>query len=209
MLFYVSFQFVIFVPALLIFLTGDAQYFFRVSYVFSILGSAFMVLSFFIHPGISDKQRTAVVFRSKNKSAYDGNRLDPAGEGYTHTLKPLQNLTRKQIAQMKNEIDTLLRRSLPFLRHGYSLQEMATSLSFPQYQLSALINQEYGMNFNELVNKYRIDYAIHSIRDGKASHLNINGLADQCGFNNRNSFTTAFKKFTGLTPSEYFKTLEH
>ena len=85
---------------------------------------------------------------------------------------------------------------------------MATSLSFPQYQLSALINQEYGMNFNELINKYRIDYAVHNIREGKATHLNINGLADQCGFNNRNSFTTAFKKFTGLTPSEYFKTLE-
>jgi AraC-like DNA-binding protein len=26
-----------------------------------------------------------------------------------------------------------------------------------------------------------------------------------CGFNNRNTFTVAFKKFTGNTPSDYVK----
>ena len=106
---------------------------------------------------------------------------------------------------MKYELEFFLQRTQPFLQHSYSLQQLATSLSFPLYQLSALINQEYRTNFNDLINKYRIEHALRIIKEGKNANLNINGLADRCGFNNRNSFTNAFKKFTGLTPSEYFK----
>jgi AraC-like DNA-binding protein len=106
-------------------------------------------------------------------------------------------------------VDAFLQRSKAYLQHSYSLQEMATSLSMPLYQLSALINQEYGTNFNELINKYRIEYAISIMKEGKFPNLNINGLAAECGFNNRNSFTIAFKRVTGYTPSEYFRALEN
>ena len=120
-------------------------------------------------------------------------------------VKALEKLTKKQLSHMKYELEFFLQRNQPFLQHGYSLQQLATSLSFPLYQLSALINQEYRTNFNDVINKYRIEYALRIIKEGKNTNLNINGLADRCGFNNRNSFTNAFKKFTGLTPSEYFK----
>ena len=53
--------------------------------------------------------------------------------------------------------------------------------------------------------KYRIGYAVKLYNEGKVPNLNINGLASECGFNNRNFFTTAFKELLGLTPSEYFK----
>ena len=99
----------------------------------------------------------------------------------------------------------LLEQQEVFLKHGYSLQEMSNSLSRPLYQVSAIINQVYDSNFNELINKYRINYAVRMIRENKSQHLNIYGLADRCGFSNRNSFTAAFKKVTGYTPSDYFK----
>jgi AraC-like DNA-binding protein len=198
-LFYLIYQVTVLLPVFLIYLSGDTAYLFKVSYIFAINSCMFIILSLFVHPGISNvKDRPSDITETKLKTPVD----EKAG---IYPMKPLQKLSRKQIAQMKYEIESLLQRHQPFLKHGYTLQEMATSLSYPLYQLSALINQEYGSNFNELINKYRIEYAVDIIKQGKFQNLNINGLANQCGFNNRNSFTTAFKKFTGITPSEYFK----
>jgi AraC-like DNA-binding protein len=45
------------------------------------------------------------------------------------------------------------------------------------------------------------------MKSGAVDRLNMHGLAFECGFHNRNSFTTAFKKFTGRTPSDYLKSL--
>lgn len=215
-LFYLIFQVTVLLPVFLIYLSGDTVYLFKVSYIFAINSCMFIILALFVHPGIANvkdrsshftetgtpgKQTTADELPDEIQKLKAPN----DDKGGIYPLKPLQKLSRKQIAQMKYEIESLLQRHQPFLKHGYTLQEMATSLSYPLYQLSALINQEYGSNFNELINKYRIEYAVDIIKQGKFQNLNINGLANQCGFNNRNSFTTAFKKFTGVTPSEYFK----
>jgi AraC-like DNA-binding protein len=43
------------------------------------------------------------------------------------------------------------------------------------------------------------------IDNGKAKMFTVEGLADQSGFNNRNSFTLAFKKHIHQTPSDYLK----
>jgi AraC-like DNA-binding protein len=41
--------------------------------------------------------------------------------------------------------------------------------------------------------------------DTRKQHLSIAGIATDCGFNTLSSFNTAFKKFTGYTPSDYKK----
>ena len=38
-----------------------------------------------------------------------------------------------------------------------------------------------------------------------AGRPNLEQLSKKCGFNNRSSFTTAFKKFTGQKPFDYIK----
>lgn len=174
----------------------------------------FIVLSFFVHPvapqirlGLYEKDVGGKNIENVQKTPEEIQKIKDLlnQKPIAPSLKALQNLSRKQILQMKYEIGSFLTRSQHYLKHGYTLQELSTSLSYPLHQLSALINQEYKSNFNELINKYRIEYAIEIIKKGQSGHLNMNGLAKQCGFNNRNSFSTAFKKFTGLTPSEYFK----
>ena len=220
LLFYFAFQFMLLSPVFLFFLTGQVIPFFEVSFVFTVMFTAFIGFSLFVQPSTIPQTQPEFIYPMVH------DHLPPdVPMGITHDyhidaskhqdgvdvqaaprhVKPLEKLTRKQVSHMKYELEFFLQRNKPFLQHSYSLQELATSLSFPLYQLSALINQEYKTNFNDLINKYRIEQALQIIKEGKNTHLNINGLADRCGFNNRNSFTNAFKKFTGLTPSEYFK----
>jgi AraC-like DNA-binding protein len=104
-------------------------------------------------------------------------------------------------------ITSLLKRHLldekPFLKARYSIRHLADSVQIPAYILSAYLNREAGMNFNDYLNRFRVNHCVDLMRSGRARELNMNGLAHVCGFNNRNTFTTAFKKFTGTTPSNY------
>jgi YesN/AraC family two-component response regulator len=76
-------------------------------------------------------------------------------------------------------------------------------MGVPLYKLSAYINQTIGTNFSEYLNQWRIQYCLDMIHEKKIEHLNLHGIATKCGFNNRNTFSAAFKKVTGKPPSVY------
>ena len=73
------------------------------------------------------------------------------------------------------------------------------------YLLSAYINRQMGVRFNDFLNRHRINSCREYINRGMASDITLEALSEMCGFNNRNTFITAFKKFTGVTPSEYIR----
>lgn len=110
-----------------------------------------------------------------------------------------------QVEAINRQLADLMETEKPFLKQGYSLKDLAGQLQIPAYQLSAFINMETGMSFNEMINKRRIGYCQEVIKLGEADQLNIYGLGGKCGFNNRNTFTIAFKKYTGVTPSEFLR----
>jgi AraC-like DNA-binding protein len=91
----------------------------------------------------------------------------------------------------------------PFLRFGYSIGDLAKDLKIPSWQLSAFLNREMGINFNAFLNHYRVWHCEELIQKGLTGNEGLEILALQCGFSNRNTLTTAFKKFTGFTPSRY------
>lgn len=212
--FYLSFQMLILSPMLVILISSNAQSLFQLAHIFGLISMFFILTSVFFHPrasggtfragGISQNSPLGVAADPENLLLAQTVALQPH---VSEHVKSLKNFSSKQIQEFKREIEDLFDKSHPFLKHGYSLQEMASSLNHPLYILSAVINHGYGINFNELINQHRIAYAVKMIKEKKFSHLNINGLADRCGFNNRNTFTAAFKKFTGVTPSEFFKHL--
>jgi len=88
-----------------------------------------------------------------------------------------------------------------------SLDKLARQLSISGKQLSQLINENAGNNFNDFINKYRIEEAQNLIKNGGEQQSNILEIAYQVGFNSKSTFNTAFKKFTNSTPSEYRRRL--
>jgi len=97
----------------------------------------------------------------------------------------------------------LLERS--YLKNGCTSADLAAEMNMQPYILSAVINQVFKTNFNDFLNGYRVDHAKTLIQNGEARLLTLEALSEQCGFNNRNSFTMAFKKHTGQTPSDFIK----
>ena len=114
-------------------------------------------------------------------------------------------LSSHQIEVLKARLEEFMEQKQPYLKPGYSIKDMSNDLDIPAYQLSGFINRTIGMHFNDFLNKSRIKYCEDLIKNNLALKTNLKELAFKCGFNNRNSFTTAFKKFTGQTPSDYTK----
>ncbi len=63
------------------------------------------------------------------------------------------------------------------------------------------------ISFSDYINKKRVDYCIELLESGRHRNKTLEAIARLSGFNNRNTFTKAFKKFKGKTPSSYLKVL--
>jgi YesN/AraC family two-component response regulator len=85
------------------------------------------------------------------------------------------------------------------------LPDLAAGLRVSVHQLSQVINEGLGKSFFEMLAEYRIIAAKDILAVQK--HIKIEEIAEMVGYSSKSSFNTAFKKITGLTPSEYRSTL--
>jgi AraC-like DNA-binding protein len=105
--------------------------------------------------------------------------------------------------QISAQLETLMQQGKPFLDADYTLKQLADAIGVPSHKLSAHINQVIGSNFSEYLNQWRIRYCLEQMREGTIQRLNQHGIAAMCGFNNRKTFSAAFKKITGKLPSAF------
>ncbi|MEL6305818.1 MAG: helix-turn-helix domain-containing protein [Bacteroidota bacterium] len=66
-----------------------------------------------------------------------------------------------------------------------------------------------GVNFSNYLNNLRVSYAMNKMKsDLTFRKYTIEAIAKESGFNNAQSFTSAFVKHTGLYPSYFAKQLD-
>ena len=84
-----------------------------------------------------------------------------------------------------------------------TLQQLAQKLNVPTYQVSQTLNEGMKKNFYDLINGYRVEEAKRLLLDSKNMNYTILSVGFEAGFNSKTTFNTVFKKFTGLTPTDY------
>ncbi len=95
----------------------------------------------------------------------------------------------------------------PYLDPELTLSDLAKRLALSRSVLSQLINEGVGDNFYNFVNRYRVEQVKLFMNDPTMRHFNLLGLALEAGFKSKSTFNLIFKRFTGLTPSEYWRTV--
>jgi AraC-like DNA-binding protein len=61
------------------------------------------------------------------------------------------------------------------------------------------------MSYNDFINKYRVEEVKVRFSDPENKNKTVLEIMYETGFYSKSVFNTAFKKFTGMTPSEYRK----
>ncbi len=92
-----------------------------------------------------------------------------------------------------------------FLDNEINLTTVADKLGISIHDASYLINEVTGSNFYNFINRHRVEEAKKLLTSDKTNQLNMLGIGFESGFNSKTAFNTAFKKFVGISPSEYVK----
>ncbi|GAB3038825.1 AraC family transcriptional regulator [Bowmanella dokdonensis] len=72
--------------------------------------------------------------------------------------------------------------------------------------ISRSVNLCTGLNFNDYINRLRVEEVKRALSDN--ADQNLLSLALEAGFNAKSSFNTAFKKHLGMTPTQYKQSLQ-
>jgi AraC-like DNA-binding protein len=105
--------------------------------------------------------------------------------------------------EMATEVDGAMRQNKTYMEPDITLDTLAESLSIMPRDLSMLINRHFGINFYEFINRYRIDEAKRMLISPEFKNTTITDIYLAVGFNSKSVFYTFFKKFEGVTPSQY------
>jgi len=84
-----------------------------------------------------------------------------------------------------------------------TLQELANTLNISTNHVSQLLNERLRVNFFDFVNGYRVAEVKQELLNPRKRHLTILAIALEGGFNSKTAFNIAFKKHTGLSPSQF------
>lgn len=98
------------------------------------------------------------------------------------------------------KIDESMKNEKLFLHKDINLARLSVELNIPVHHLSYYFSGIKKISFNDYRNMLRVEYAKELILDKKNEVMTLEAIALLCGFSDRNSFTTAFKKIEGTTP---------
>ena len=90
-----------------------------------------------------------------------------------------------------------------FKNFNLTIATLSEELKISKRMLSELINDHYDQNFVDFINTYRINEAKKRLMSPVDPNETILEVMYEVGFNSKSSFNTAFKKKTGITPSEF------
>jgi AraC-like DNA-binding protein len=102
-------------------------------------------------------------------------------------------------------IDTTMLQEKLFEDAELSLPDLSKKLNTNVSLLSKIINKGFGLNFNDFVNKYRVEAIIKLLQLGEHKKQTLLSIAYECGFNSKTTFNRAFKKQTNLSPQDFIK----
>ncbi len=111
----------------------------------------------------------------------------------------------KELTLLSLQVQKIIKEEKLYKEMGLSVNELADKIGSQTYLVSQAINSCLGKNFYELINRYRVEEAKSLLKDETMNYLSIVGIGFEAGFNSKTAFNTSFKKYTGVTPSEFKK----
>lgn len=130
-----------------------------------------------------------------------------------------QDLCSTTIEVMENFIDVVyesrskrisnvhLAKAIRYINEHYAdeldLETLAKNVFVSSYYISHLFRNEMGTTFSDYLTKVRLDNAKKCLMEG----LSVEKTAELVGYNDGNYFIKIFKKYVGVTPAKYRKSM--
>lgn len=116
-------------------------------------------------------------------------------------------LTEEVQQEIAAKLISLIAGQKVFTNPELTLEKLSALTNIPRNHISETLNQYIGKSFYQFINEFRIEEVAKILDRCKRQNLtpNILPIAFEAGFHSKTSFNQYFKKYTGLTPSDYLK----
>jgi len=118
-----------------------------------------------------------------------------------------KNLDSKLDESLVLEVSALIIESLEkekiYLDNELTINKMAEYININRTYLSQIINSHFNKNFSTFINEYRVKAAQKKLLSD--NNITIEAISQDVGFKSKSAFNTAFKNYTGVTPSFFIK----
>lgn len=121
----------------------------------------------------------------------------------------LDNPISEDVQLELDELNKFMEKHKPYMEPDLTIESLAEMHGMESKDLSTLINYHLGQNFFNFINTHRINKAKIILKNPNQKTTTILQVLYEVGFNSKSSFNTAFKKYTGQTPSAYRKSFNN
>lgn len=119
-------------------------------------------------------------------------------------LDKTREVCQKIESNKADKSESVIEKAEAFINTNYmkelSLDDISAYCNISSYYFSKLFKQETGENFVEYLNRVRIDNAKKMLNETDSS---VKEICFSVGYSDPNYFSRAFKKYAGVTPTEY------
>lgn len=129
------------------------------------------------------------------------NRKKDPGFLNRHVKYGSKRIDDDEAAKLQEQLNELMRSERFFKDANLKMSDVAQKLNILPHYLSQFINDNLNKNFTLFINEYRIEEAKKLIESN--THLKLESIGYECGFNSKSTFYTAFKKIVGTTPAKF------
>jgi len=102
-----------------------------------------------------------------------------------------------------DQLQQLMKSDKVYCDATLTLAKLARKMSIPPPQLSQLLNDNFQKPFATFINEHRIEEAKALLLSSK--NLNMENVADLCGYNSLSTFYGAFNKIEQIPPAKFRK----
>jgi len=120
----------------------------------------------------------------------------------------VQQIDDVELNDYRTKLLEVMEKENAFLDEDLTLNKLAQQVEITDKKLSLLLNQHMNTTFYDFINSYRVASVKEKMASKDFENLTLLGMAYESGFKSKTSFNRIFKKETGLSPSEYKKSLK-
>jgi len=91
----------------------------------------------------------------------------------------------------------------PYLSDNLTLDSLSEVTRIPSHVLSRIINKKYEMNFFDYINSHRINHFNTLFLNEQNTGRTVLDMALESGFYSKSTFNLSYKKYMGMTPTQY------
>jgi two-component system response regulator YesN len=116
----------------------------------------------------------------------------------------LKNIIAENSVGRADNAEILIKKAVLYINDHcnkkISLEDISGYVGISKYYFSVLFKKEKDITFSSYLNSVRIDKAKQLLKNPQTT---INDVVDEVGFNDAQYFSKTFKKYVGMTVTEY------